>query len=371
MISRKQVVDLLHFEAGSDWVLSFYLGIGVYKSKAKAYEIEAKDIMKTAVGDAGLTGDDKAKVEEDVQRILGFLKMDFKGKARGLAVFASGGAGLWQVFRLPASVPGRCVVNHRPYVLPMLKLVDEGKRYCIVVADKAKARVFTMYQGEISERTEILDEVPGRHKQGGFAQARFQRHIKDAANKHLKHVADTVFEFYKAEGFGHLIIGGAQETRTRLFRIMHSYLQRKLAGYVSVDVSSNASEVRDAVRSIEAETETVRSRKIAGALMGDSDQGYMTVTGLKDTVSALEKGRVHTLVMVDGQDIEGCLCADCGGVDIVGAEKCPYCAKKVGREGDISEHLAVLAVRQDAEVNYVMKGAGLEARGGIGAILRW
>ena len=103
-------------------------------------------------------------------------------------------------------MPDRCVVNHRPYVLPMLRLVDEGKRYCIVVADKARARVFTMYQGEISERTEILDVVPGWHKQGGFAQARFQRHIKDAANKHLKHVADTVFEFYKGEGFGHLAI---------------------------------------------------------------------------------------------------------------------------------------------------------------------
>jgi peptide subunit release factor 1 (eRF1) len=129
--------------------------------------------------------------------------------------------------------------------------------------------------------------------------------------------------------------------------------------------------VLQAVRGIEAETETRRSDKMTRALLGDSDQGYIAVTGLKDTVNALENGRVHTLVMVDGQDIEGCLCADCGGVDIVGAERCPYCARKVGREGDISEHLAVLAVQQDAEVNYVMKGAGLEAREGVGAILRW
>jgi peptide subunit release factor 1 (eRF1) len=152
---------------------------------------------------------------------------------------------------------------------------------------------------------------------------------------------------------------------------MHSYLQRKLAGYVTLEVVSNSSEVLSAVRSIEAETETLRSRKIAGALLGDSDQGYITVTGLKDTVQALEKGRVHTLVMVDGQNIEGCLCGDCGGVDIVGAEECPYCKKTVGREGDISEHLAVLAVQQDAEVSYVLKGAGLETREGVGAILRW
>jgi len=347
------------------------MGIGVYKGKARAYEIEAKDILKEAVGEAGLSGDDRAKVEEDVQKILRFLKMDFKGKARGLAIFASGGTELWQVFRLPVAVPDRCVINHSPYVLPMLKLVDEGRRYCIVVADKAKARVFTMYQGEISERTEIFDLVPGWHKQGGWAQARFQRHIEDAANKHLKHVADTVFEFYKREGFGHLIIGGAQEVGARLFRILHSYIQRTVAGYINLEVASSTGDVLDAARKIEEQTENQRSGEIVRALLEGSGKGHMNVAGLSDTVHALEEGRVHTLVLVDDEDIEGCLCGDCGGVDVLGAETCRYCRKKVGPVSNISEHLAVLAVQQDAEVSYVRRGSGLEAMESVGAILRW
>jgi peptide chain release factor subunit 1 len=370
MINRKQIVDLLRFRSETDYVLSFYLGIGVYKSNKKAYEIEAKDLLKRAIKEAGLSREDRAKVEADSAKILNFLAMDFRGKAKGLAIFACGTAGVWQIFRLPVSVPDRCVIDRTPFVVPMLKLVDESRRYCVVVVDKERARLFTMYNGEIFERTGIFDEVPGWHKQGGWAQARFQRHIEDHVNRHLKHVADTVFHFYKIEGFGHLVIGGTQELRTRFYRVIHSYLQRLVAGYVTVDVPANVNDVRDAARRVEAEAERRRSAAMVETLVGSS-QNYVTVTGLKDTVRALEEGRVHTLVLVDNLEVEGCLCGDCGGVDVLTVDECSRCRKQIGRLGDISEHLAVLAVEHDAEVNYVLPGSDLEKADGVGAILRW
>ena len=84
MISRKRIMDLLHFRTDLGWVISFYMGIGVYKTKRKAYEIEAKDIMKRAIAEADLNGEQRTQVGEDVQRILNFLRMDFRGKAKGL-----------------------------------------------------------------------------------------------------------------------------------------------------------------------------------------------------------------------------------------------------------------------------------------------
>jgi peptide chain release factor subunit 1 len=370
MINRKQIVDLLRFHSETDFVLSFYMGIGVYRSNKKGYGIEAKDLLKQAIKGADLSRDEREKVEAGAGRILNFLNMDFQGKAKGLAIFACEPAGLWQVFMLPASVPDRCVIDRTPFVVPMLKLVDEGRRYCVVVVDKEKARVFTIYNGELFERTDIFDEVPGWHKQGGWAQARFQRHIEDLVNRHLKHVADTVFRFYKMEGFGHLVIGGTQEMQTRFYRIIHSYLQRIVAGYITVDVPSNINDVLSAVRGVEAEAERKRSTEIVNALTGSS-KNHITVTGLKETVKALEEGRVHTLVLIDNHEVEGCLCSDCGGVDVLGADECGRCKNKIGKVGDVSEHLAVLAVEHDGEVNYVLPGSGLEKADGVGAVLRW
>jgi peptide chain release factor subunit 1 len=362
---------LLHFDAGSRYVVSFYMGIGVYRSKKKAYEIEAKDITKRAMADAGLTGQARAEVEEDVQKIINFLKVDFKGTARGLAIFSSAKAGLWQVYRLPVTMPDRCVINHSPFVLPMLRIVDESRRFCVVVSDKAKARLFTVYLGEILERTDIFDVVPGWHKQGGWAAARYQRHIEDHVNRHLKHVADTIFEFHKSEGFGHLVIGGSQDVRVRLVPVLHSYLQKLVAGYINVDVTSSTDEILKAARAIEGEVEGKRSEDIVRALLGASSQGRLTVTGLEPSIKSLTEGRVHTLVLVDGARLEGCLCADCGSVEPLGADKCALCTKPVGKTDDISDRLAVLAVERDAEVKYVKPGSGLENRGSVGAILRW
>ncbi|MFZ1947741.1 MAG: Vms1/Ankzf1 family peptidyl-tRNA hydrolase [bacterium] len=371
MISRRQIIELLHFDAGSNWVTSFYMGIGVYRAMKKAYEIEAKDITKRATAEAALSGEAKRCVEEDVQRILKFLRMDFKGEAKGLALFSSTGAGLWQAYKLPVTMPDRCVINHSPFVLPMLKIVDESRRLCVVVTDTEKARLFTVYLGEIVERTDIFDVVPGWHKQGGRSQSRFQRHIEDHVNRHLKHVADTVFEFHKAEGFGHLIIGGSQDVRQRLAPILHSYLQRIVAGYINVDVTSSVDDILKAARKIEAEVEDKRSAEISQALVGSAAQRPLSVTGLAGTVKALKEGRVHTLVLVDNARIEGCLCADCGGADLVEADKCDLCSKPLTRVEDISEHLAVLAVERDAEVKYLRPRSGLEGRGSVGALLRW
>jgi peptide subunit release factor 1 (eRF1) len=189
-------------------------------------------------------------------------------------------------------------------------------------------------------------------------------------NRHLKRVADTVFEFYKLEGFGHLVIGGSQEIRARFYGIIHSYLQRIVAGYLTVEVTSNVNAILAAARRVEADAEDKRSAEVAGMLMG-STPGRITVTGLKETVAALEEGRVHTLVLVDNHEIEGCLCGDCGGVDILGASECSRCTKEIEKVGDVSEHLAVLAVEHDAEVSYVKPGSGLEKADGVGAILRW
>jgi peptide chain release factor subunit 1 len=371
MVSRKQILELLHFEAGSHFVISFFMGVGVYKARKRAFEIEAKDIIREAINKAGPPEDEMERVRENARRVLNFIKMDFKGRARGLAIFSCQEAGLWQVYRLPVEVPEICVVNHVPHVTPMLKLVDESRKYCVVVADREKARVFTMYLGKITEGADLFDVVPGWHKQGGWAQARFQRHIEDHVNKHLKNVADAIFRYYKAEGFGHLIIGGPPEVRTRLTRILHSYLQKLVAGSILVDVTANPDDILKVAREIEEETEQKEQNDIVERVLSGSAQGHPTLTGLKENLKALRAGRVHTLVLVEGQQVSGAYCSKCGNIDEADAEACDACDTVLAEASDVSERLATLAVEHDSEVKYVRGGLGLEKHGGVGSILRW
>jgi len=371
MINRKQILELLHFKAGSHFVMSFYMGVGVYKARKKAFEIEAKDLIREAINRADPPDEEMENVREDARKVLNFIRMDFKGKARGLAIFSCRQAGLWQVYRLPVEVPELCVVNHTPYVSPMLKLVDESRKYCVVVSDKEKARIFTMYLGKITQGADLFDVVPGWHKQGGWAQARFQRHIDDLVNRHLKNVADALFEFYKTEGFGHLIIGGPPEVRSRLPNILHSYLQKLVAGSIAVDVMASPDDILKLAREIEEETERKEETEIVQRVLSGSAQGYPTITGFKENIKALRSGRVHTLVLVEGHRVSGAYCEKCGNIDDVDAEACDACDSVLSEDSDIAERLAALAVEHDSEVKYVRGGLGLERRGGVGSILRW
>jgi peptide chain release factor subunit 1 len=371
MIDRKQVLELMHFEAGSHFVISFFMGVGVYKARKKAFEIEAKDIIREAINKAAPPEGEMEKVRENARKVLNFIKMDFKGRARGLAIFSCQEAGLWQVYRLPVEVPEVCVVNHIPHVSPMLKLVDESKKYCVVLADKEKARLFTMYLGQITEGVDLFDVVPGWHKQGGWAQARFQRHIDDHVNRHLKNVADAIFDYYKAEGFGHLIIGGPPEVRARLARILHSYLQRLVAGSIAVEVLANPDDILKVAKTIETETEEMEQADIVERVLSGSAQGHPTITGFKENLKALRAGRVHTLVLVEGRQVSGAYCDKCGNIEDSDAEACDACETVLSDTSDVSERLATLAVEHDSEVKYVRGGLGLEDRGGVGSILRW
>jgi peptide chain release factor subunit 1 len=371
MINRRQIIELLHFEVGRHYVVSFYMGVGVYKGRKKAYEIEAKDIIREAINKADPPESLMEEVREDARKVLNFIKMDFRGKARGLAIFSSGTAGLWQVYRLPVEVPEICVVNHAPHITPMLKLVDERRKYCVVVADKEKARIFTMYLGKITEGADLFDVVPGWHKQGGWAQARFQRHIEDHVNRHLKNVADAIFGFYKSEGFGHLIIGGPHEVRTRLTSILHSYLQKIVAGSIAVDVTASPDEILKLAREIEEETDRREQALVVDRVLSGSAQGHPTVTGMRDSLKALRAGRVHTLVLVEGHEVSGAYCEKCGNIEDTDAEACDACKTVLSESPDVSERLATLAVEHDSEVKYVRGGLGLEERGGVGSILRW
>ena len=61
----------------------------------------------------------------------------------------------------------------------------------------------------------IESSVPGRHDQGGWAQMRCQRHIKDHMDKHLKEVADPLTEVFDSGKWKRVIFNGSVRDTSR------------------------------------------------------------------------------------------------------------------------------------------------------------
>jgi peptide chain release factor subunit 1 len=63
-----------------------------------------------------------------------------------MAIFACNGRGLYEEIPLPRGTGPDLVVDETPFVRPMLAVLDEYHRSCVVVIDKESARIWELYR---------------------------------------------------------------------------------------------------------------------------------------------------------------------------------------------------------------------------------
>jgi peptide chain release factor subunit 1 len=309
----------------------------------------------------------------DVQRITGFLHgdLDRTGPVRGLALFACSGAGLWQAVPVSRPLRDRLVVGPRPYLLPLEAVLEMAETFCTAIVDRERARIFLSSLGEIEEVSQVLDDVPGRHDQGGWAQARLQRHIEEHVQRHLKRVAEALLRLQQRRRFDHLILSGPEETVAELERELHDYVARTIVDRTSLSMASSAGDVLDQALQLEGDLEERREHEAVRRVAEESRAGTgRAVAGMAPTLAALEENRVDTLVVRDGLAMPGVRCPSCGHLALDGA-RCEMCGAATENVPDLVEEAVEAGLRQRSRVETVRDGAELDRSGGIGALLRF
>jgi peptide chain release factor subunit 1 len=368
----------------ADWptdgmpVTSLYLDVDGRRHPRRAdIERHSETLLRRALSGAErLDREGHRSVCRDVQRMRDFLREDFDRRgARGLALFSSSGAGLWHEQPLARPIRDRAAVRSSPYLLPLEAMVEGAEVVCTALVDREKARILVSRLGQIEEVSSILDEVPGQHDQGGWAQARHQRHIEDHVLRHLKHVADALLRLHQRRGFDHLVLAGPEEVVAELERDLHDYVRRTVVDRATLPIGLSLREALSHTLNVEARLERGREeetvRRLVAAARG---QAGRVAVGLERTLESLHAARVETLVVSAGLAVEGVRCPSCGHLATAGA-RCPLCGAATEREPELVEEAVEAALRSGSRVETVPAGVGgsdeLEAVGGIGALLRF
>jgi peptide chain release factor subunit 1 len=371
-LDRRLLRELADWTTDGFPVTSLYLDVDGRRFPRRAdYLVRLDDLLRKA-GNGPWSTNHRRSIDGDAVRIRRFVSDEFdRDGTRGLALFSSTGPGLWKEVELPQSVRDRLSVAPRPQLLPLEAVLESFESFCTALVDGKKARVFMTVGGQIEEVSEILDDVPGRHDQGGWAQARLQRHIKDHIQRHLKHVADVLLQQQQEHGFDHLILAGPDEVVAELERELHDYVRRTVVGRVTLPMTARAIDVLERTLAIEEELQTKREWQAVDRLV--SEIGSATgraVAGFEDTIGALESGRVETLIVAFGLEASGVRCTRCGHLS-TGGDRCTVCGGEFEEAPDLVEEAMELALRQRCEVETVQDVPGLSTVGGIGALLRF
>ena len=361
----------------TDWapehpVTTLYLDVdGRRHPSRNGYLVRMRDLIKGL----SLEGLDRARrrsVSEDLEAIRRFVEDELdRSGVGGIAVFSSSRSGLWEDVTVALPFRDRLHVGSRPLLIPLEGMLERFETFCVLVADRERARLLYVHQGRVEEGGQIHDDVPGRHDQGGWSQSRYQRHIEDHVQRHLKHTAQIVLRASERDPFDHLILAGAEELVAELERELHDYVVRKVLHRIVLPITVPADEVRERVLAIEAELEARREAEALGRLTTEVRDGTgRAVAGLPDVLEALEAGRVEVLVVAADLRAEGRRCPRCGHLS-VSEERCAACGAETETADHIVEEAVELAVRQKCRVETTGGAEELETLGGIGALLRF
>lgn len=320
-----------------------------------------------------------ARLEQHVRSVERQLE-----RTRLLAIFASAD-GFWQEYRLPVALPSQLVIDFDPYIRPLTVLLDEFDRYCVVVTDARKARIFSLYLGEFEEHRGVFDDdVPskvsvgrgvrlgGPGVWGGTGELRIQRHIEDHIHRHLKHVAERTFDFFTQKQCDLLIIAGPEDkTLPYLKEHLHSYLRERLAGEFHARPDVPIAQLKERALAVAHAWERRHEEQLIARLLEAAHRpNGLGALGIEPTLEALMLGQVHTLVLQHDARFTGTVCPNDHFLSLY-LERCPSCQGPMHHTEDLADEMIEEAIHQNAEIEHIFTNHEGFTSYGVGAILRF
>jgi len=371
MITRSELERLAALHS-DDGIVSAYVGIeprlrydrGQHEVKFRG---AAKRFQRTADAQA------RAVLERETDVILDILR-NREPMGRGLAIFACSPADIRETVQLDVRVPTFVDVGTSTNVGMLAQVLDEYPRWMVAVAQRDRAAIYSSEQRHPEEEAGVESSVPGRHDQGGWAQARFQRHIEFHVERHLQKVVEELRQLQRDRPFSHLVLGGTDQTVSELRDMLPDSLRRLVIGSVPVDFKHESEEdVLQKARLVLEEEQRRAERELVEKVVDAAESGGQGVVGIDDTLRAVHEGRVQTLLIAEGVSQSGSSCLDCGYLAPRAFDKCPVCGGDAEAEADIVERSIDRAILSGARIEAVLgePREWLLARGGMAAVLRY
>jgi peptide subunit release factor 1 (eRF1) len=371
--SKQRLRELAGLRPDGHKVLSVYINLDPSEfptQRDRKIEVESLlDVAERALREDGLPHDQKDELRHDVERIRSWFERDFDASgARGVAVFASSGIELFDVHRLARPVRSEVTIDDSPFIEPLAGMPGEDG-YGVLLINRKVARILAGGSSGMREVISLADDVHSWHDQGGWSQARFQRGIQKEVKDHLKHANDELFKLFKRGVVQRLIIGCPEEMRGEVEQSVHSYLRDRIAGWLDIDVRARPSEVAAEAAEIVERDERDRERHWLDRLQAGLARDDRAVSGLADTLAALNEQRVEALLLADRFRAEGFASP---AADFLSTEsgQSPT-GEELQHRDDVIESAVERALEQSAEVVFVRHHPDLQAAGSIGAVLRY
>jgi len=371
MISRPELERLAALES-KHGILSVYLKIDpalgyVRGQAASKFKGASKRFFRTAKPQA------KEIFDREEGRVRKYVD-SWAPQGRTLAIFSSTPSDVWEVVNVDVALPTSIFASRTTHTALLSRLLDEYPRMAVVLLEGERARIYLGEQRERELGAAIRSEIPGSHRQGGWAQARYQRHIEFHQSKHFRKVVDELQQISSLKPFDRLVLVGADEAVSELREMLSDPLSRRVIGHFGADFKQESDDgILKRAGQLRADVLRRAETELVDCIIDATESGGKGSTGLEETIRAVQDGRVEIFVMAESDPSPGSVCEDCEYLSSERFDSCPACEGRAEQLADVAGYAAELAFLRGAHIDTVFAEAGekLLRHGGIGASLRY
>ena len=376
-IGWEDLRTLAGFEAEKGCAISLYLNLdpSVTPTRGDAATRLRSLLDEAAKADGAnrreLSHAQREAVRADFERVRAFYEREFtRDGAHGLAVFAAGLDNFWRDLALTEAVEDEVKVGRQLYLAPLVPLVGRGEGAIVVVVGREQGRFYRLRAGRLEEIVDRFDEQPARHDQGGWSQARYQRHIDELSRDHLREVAETLDRLVRRREGSHVVVVATEEAGPEFGELVSPDARKAIVGWAQAEAHAGPPELLAAATPVlerwrtEKETELVERWREAAGRNGRAASGW------EETLEAASDGRVELLLFQDGAERPAWRCPACGRL-AAEAGSCPLdgTAMEASPDGlDLAVHQTLV---HGGSVWALRHHQDLDPVEGIGALLRY
>ncbi len=380
--SSVKVTDLdsiLNYIPTGKPVVSVYLLVDRSRVVKKSYQTRlnsmiagSRDKLET---DANFDRRQKKEIFEIFERVKSFVNDKFRADSTRTLVIFSSGDGLWEEFRIPIIMRSKIIIDPKPYTQNIRSFISNSKRYGVLLINREKAQIYSVYLGEINEYlAAFISDVPSKvnfRSQAVLREKKLLGRLEEKLHHFFKLINDKTMELFKEKKFDYLILGGRKEIIPDFSNYLHSYLQSRHIGDIDAEPDSNISLISKKANEIIDEFETETKNSLIDRLIDEYNPNRMGVLGIDATIKSLLIEQIKILIYDRQFTHNGYICDSYQYLTIEHKDKCPYCGGELVFYNDIVDEIVEDALNQGCEIVDIEGNEKLLEAGSIGAVLRY
>lgn len=364
---------LLTFSPTRAPVTSLYLDCRVNQQGQRTFMPFVRKQLNERLKTFDTNSDERQQFADDSKRIMRYLEESLPDSVDGIAIFAcSATDDFFEVGTFEAPFEhNQLMVSDRPHLYPLARLLDEYRRYAVVLANTNSARIFVFAAGRAVKRSDVQN-VKTRHVQvGGWSQARYQRHEENYHLHHAKEVIEMLEKVVRNENIQSIILAGDEETVVPLLREqMPKMISERVIDALSLGIDTPEHELLEESLTAFRRHDSLSDMEKVERLLNEYRADDLGVGGVPQTLAALSNGQVEELLITanpaaihyDKEEVKKVL-------ELYRAEEA--LPDELDQQSVADELVKRARVLSSAKVSFIEDSAQLELLGGVGGFLRY